>query len=246
MKRCSKCGIEKPLTEFSIRKSGRQAGQLRLPCRACSAIRSQEWREANPERYEHNKDRQSIRKKQRWQADPEYRKKIVDLNRERRQKNPESVRAYRRGYEKNRRKTDPQWAKDVASKKRERRNKNKTQYLSKCRAYYNKRIRENPEFRLRKALACRILAAVKGIGKSERTMKLVGCSIYQLREWLEAQFKPGMIWENHGEWHIDHIKPCVSFDLTDPDQQRQCFNFTNLQPLWAEEHRRKGVKFQEG
>lgn len=44
---------------------------------------------------------------------------------------------------------------------------------------------------------------------------------------------------NHGLWHIDHIKPCCSFDLTKADQQRECFHFTNLQPLWAKDNLRK-------
>jgi hypothetical protein len=43
-----------------------------------------------------------------------------------------------------------------------------------------------------------------------------------------------MSWENHGEWHIDHIRPCASFsDLTQLEQQKQCCHYTNLQPLWA-------------
>ena len=45
-----------------------------------------------------------------------------------------------------------------------------------------------------------------------------------------------MSWENMGEWHLDHIRPCASFDLTDPDQQRQCFHYSNLQPLWASDN----------
>ena len=52
---------------------------------------------------------------------------------------------------------------------------------------------------------------------------------------LENQFVDGMNWNNYGKngWHIDHIKPCASFDLTDPKQQKICFHYTNLQPLWA-------------
>lgn len=54
------------------------------------------------------------------------------------------------------------------------------------------------------------------------------------------QFEPGMTWENYGtEWHVDHIVPCSYFDLTDPEQQRICFNYRNLQPLWAKDNLEK-------
>ena len=73
-------------------------------------------------------------------------------------------------------------------------------------------------------------------------MKLLGCSSEFLRQHLERQFKPGMSWENHGQWHLDHIKPCASFDLSKPEQQRICFNYKNLQPLWAIDNMKKGAK----
>lgn len=80
--------------------------------------------------------------------------------------------------------------------------------------------------------------------KSASTLQLLGCSVNQFREWMEAQFEPGMTWANQGEWHIDHIRPCSSFDLSDPAQQRECFNFTNAQPLWAKDNLSKGAKWQ--
>ena len=60
-----------------------------------------------------------------------------------------------------------------------------------------------------------------------------------------SELTEGMTWENHGEWHIDHIKPCASFNLFDPKQQIMCFHYTNLQPLWAEENLSKSNKFNE-
>ena len=51
-----------------------------------------------------------------------------------------------------------------------------------------------------------------------------------------------MTWDNHGKWHIDHIKPCASFDLLHKKQQRKCFYYKNLQPLWAQENLSKGAK----
>ena len=72
---------------------------------------------------------------------------------------------------------------------------------------------------------------------------MLGCSISFLKIFLEAKFKEGMTWENHGEWHIDHIKPCASFNLLNDDEQKKCFNYTNLQPLWALENLSKGFKY---
>ena len=73
-------------------------------------------------------------------------------------------------------------------------------------------------------------------------MELIGCNIDQLKKHLSKKFKNGMNWNNHGEWHVDHIKPCASFDLKCPVQQLACFNYNNLQPLWASENMSKGAK----
>lgn len=72
--------------------------------------------------------------------------------------------------------------------------------------------------------------------KELRTTDLIGCSIDRLRAHLEFLWKPGMTWENYGEWHVDHRIPCNAFDLTNPVRQRECFHWSNLQPLWAAEN----------
>lgn len=84
----------------------------------------------------------------------------------------------------------------------------------------------------------RIGLAINGTVRSGTVLELLGCSIPALIRHLESQFTPGMSWANHSlhGWHIDHIKPCHSFNLTDPKQQRECFHYTNLQPLWAKEN----------
>jgi hypothetical protein len=49
-----------------------------------------------------------------------------------------------------------------------------------------------------------------------------------------------MTWQNYGSaWHIDHILPLSSYDLADPNQQREAFHYTNLQPLWAHDNMAK-------
>lgn len=63
----------------------------------------------------------------------------------------------------------------------------------------------------------------------------------QLKKHLEIKFTKGMSWENYGKWHVDHIKPCAKFDLTKESEQRKCFHYTNLQPLWAIDNFKKGA-----
>lgn len=89
-------------------------------------------------------------------------------------------------------------------------------------------------------LRTRICLALNGADKSARTFELIGCPAVWLEVHLESLFAPGMTWENYGPvWHVDHKRPCTSFDLTNPEQQRMCFHWTNLQPLFAEDNLRK-------
>lgn len=97
------------------------------------------------------------------------------------------------------------------------------------------------EMRLRSRLYEMITKA--GAAKSGRFREIVGVDRDQLRQHLERQFALGMNWDNRHLWHVDHVRPCASFDLNDPNQQRQCFHYTNLQPLWAADNIRKGAKW---
>jgi hypothetical protein len=115
------------------------------------------------------------------------------------------------------------------------------------REYHNKYERErkkrNPNYKLAKIIRSRICLALKNGYKSKRTTELLGCSFKEVWNHLESKFQPGMTKENHGLWHVDHIRPCSSFNLTDPEQQKICFHYTNLQPLWAEDNMKKGAKY---
>lgn len=83
--------------------------------------------------------------------------------------------------------------------------------------------------------------------KFSKTFGLIGCSPQKLKLHLEKQFVGKMSWKNYGRrgWHIDHIKPCSLFDLTNLNEQKVCFHYTNLQPLWAKDNLVKSDKFYE-
>lgn len=103
--------------------------------------------------------------------------------------------------------------------------------------------RNKPENKLALNLRTRLWFALKGRAKFESALALIGCSISELKVHLQAQFKPGMTWDNYGEWHVDHKRPCSLFNLSVPSEQRRCFHYTNLQPLWAAENLHKGSRF---
>jgi hypothetical protein len=92
-------------------------------------------------------------------------------------------------------------------------------------------------------LRSRVAGALKGTQKADSTMRLLGCTSEQFRKHLESQFVEGMHWENRDEWAIDHVRPCASFDLLLESEQRKCFHYTNLQPLWAKDNLSKGCKY---
>ena len=116
-------------------------------------------------------------------------------------------------------------------------NKLKKDYQKNYIRKYNKlRRKKDIIFKLLYNYRIRLRTAIKNNFKSEHTIKLLGCSIQQLRKHLEKQFRPGMSWQNYGKWHIDHIRPCYKFDLSKAKEQKLCFNWKNLRPLWAKEN----------
>jgi hypothetical protein len=101
------------------------------------------------------------------------------------------------------------------------------------------KIRDNLSLRMRLALK------EQNLTKRNTTNELIGCTIPELKKYLEKKFQKGMTWKNQGRygWHIDHIKPCSLFDLSIESEQKKCFHFSNLQPLWAKDNIIKSNKY---
>lgn len=109
--------------------------------------------------------------------------------------------------------------------------------------WMSERAKADPEFAMllvmRKHVA-RMMDRIKAKRlQSARTTEIVGYTPAEFVAHMEPMFKPGMTWENHGEWHVDHIRPLSSFDLTRPDHQRMANSLHNLQPMWAIQNLRK-------
>lgn len=164
-------------------------------------------------------------------ADPEIRKKIKESNAKWASANPEKVKAKSaRAYERNKER--------IRMLARESRRANREERLA--------RYRNDPHYRMTILMRTRIGKLIKRGDKAARTTELLGCDRDEFIAHIEKSFKPGMTWDNwstHG-WHVDHIRPLISFDLNDPEQQKAAFHYTNLQPLWAVENILKGGKYE--
>ena len=122
--------------------------------------------------------------------------------------------------------------------------KNKKQILATKLAYKNKEYATNPLFKITKGLRGRLRHAIRDNYKTGSAIKDLGCTIAELKIYLENKFKKGMSWDNWGKqgWHLDHIKPLASFDLTNREDLLVAVHYTNLQPLWAKENLSKNRK----
>lgn len=103
-------------------------------------------------------------------------------------------------------------------------------------------LEANPIRRAKKRIRSLVSISITKAGYSKKTkvFSILGASFDVVKEHIELKFKPGMSWDNHGEWHIDHIVPLSSADSE--DGLIALNHYTNLQPLWASENLHKGSK----
>lgn len=151
-----------------------------------------------------------------------YREKNKEYYHKYNQKYYQENKEYYQEYNKNR---DPEVVKKY----------NKTQIDKGYKKQWSKnKYASDPNFRLSQILRIRLIDALKGkTEKAESALDILGCSIEELLVYLEKQFLPEMDWGNHGDvWELDHIIPCAQFDLTQIEEQRKCFHYSNLQPLF--------------
>lgn len=101
--------------------------------------------------------------------------------------------------------------------------------------------RKDPLFRLKNSITSSFCQWMSG-KKAKSTWKYVDYTLEELKSHLESLFVEGMSWDNYGwdGWWVDHIVPRDSFDMNDPEQIKECWKLSNLQPLWAKDNMAKG------
>ena len=162
------------------------------------------------------------------------RERLLEYDRKRHKRDREKERQYYKNNRAVRREKEKEYLKINKSKR--------NAYL---RSYDKARRSSDTLYKLSTTLRNTIYRGFRysGIGKPKKTELLLGCSIELAKEHIERQFKKGMTWKNHGQWHIDHIVPLASAK-TEEDLIFLC-HYTNLQPLWAKDNILKGRKIVE-
>jgi hypothetical protein len=251
---CTKCHIEKPLSEFH--KSKQRKDGYKGECKQCRSQKSNKNIERENLAKQHKKlcprcnqikDFSEFHKeKTRYYGIGVYCKKcLYNIAKENKHRiNKYSKKWYKNNIEKSKQ-FKQNWNKKNPNYHKRYYQEHKKELSRQYTIYSRNRRRKDVKFRMLLNLRRRIIYAIKGKDKSQKTMDLIGCSIDFLKNHLESKFKEGMTWDNYGKsgWHIDHIKPCALFDLSEPEEQAKCFNYSNLQPLWAEENMNKKDKY---
>lgn len=216
---CNRCGIEKDIEAFN--RCSRYKDGFRYECKTCRKPEIRKYTDQNKDRiHEYSKKRYH-----------ENREKHLAASKLYYEEHKEERKAYLAKYHKNNKERASQLGR-LRRQKPEVREKDK-----RTRA---ERYKNNPVFRFRCKLTRNLQnrLSVRNAKKRSNMCDLIGCSVIELMSHLEKQFSSGMNWENRGYhgWHIDHILPCDSFNLTLLEEQQKCFHWSNLQPLWKDDN----------
>ena len=229
VKVCSKCKVEKPLTEFYKRNDNKSG--FRNDCKDCLSKRKKKYYKENKKEhqkrgqkyYQLNKDEIKLRTKKWRENNNEYykesMKKYFKNNKER------LLKENKKRYELNKEK--------ILEKCKEYRKANKQKYKEYSKEYQKQRRKKDQLFKLKSNLRTRTSQAFrnKGYSKNTKTQDMLGVDWEVAKQHIERQFKKGMSWDNYGEWHIDHIIPLASANT--PERLKKLCHYTNLQPMWA-------------
>lgn len=175
-----------------------------------------------------------------------YRGEHPDKQREYYAENREKLLKQQKEYKETNKEALAEWQREYRHTHREEQRLASRKWRKENPSHKRNRWRSDPVYRLKELLRARLWKALNGKSKPESTMALVGCSEAELKEYIQGLFQGGMTWENQGKWHIDHIVPLSTFDLSDTEQLRSATHFTNLQPLWAFDNQTKAASLPRG
>jgi hypothetical protein len=247
VKICTKCKIEKELSEFykdKITKDG-----LTYKCKSCG----KQYRQANRKNDKKYRQTHKEKIKQYYQANKEKIKEYRQANKERikerakqyRQANKEKIKQYLQSNKERITERAKEYYQTNKEYFKEYRQTNKERIKENKKEYQRNRRKTDPLFKMCGNLRTRTLIAFKnkGYSKNTKTQEMLGVDWEVCKAHIEIQFTKGMNWDNQGEWHIDHIIPLAS--ANNEEELMKLCHYTNLQPLWAEDNLSKNDKIIE-
>ena len=223
---CGTCEETKSLEEFDRDKSKKSGRHTK--CKLCSAFYKKQTKV---------KERRNFLRRLKYQQDCEHREQIkatVRLRMQDSQAKELQKAAHCRRYQ------DSEYKERMIAKSKKWRVENRERYNTYARNKYKKDI----AYRLKNVLRSRVGHAIRKEQKVGSAIQDLGCSIAAFRLYIENQFEEGMSWDNWGRdgWHLDHVLPLASFDLTNRMEFLEAANWLNYQPLWAADNIAKGAK----
>lgn len=242
-KTCTKCNQTFPLTSefWDARKTAKDG--FRNRCRNC---RREYFNNLRIENYDEMRTREiNYEKENRDYINQEHRRRYVEHGYDKKKKkyvenNKEIIR--NKAKQKRLNRSEEEILKE-SKKQREYYEKNREKIIKQNCEYIKKKLAEDIQWMLKFRLRGRIKDALKKNKKLAKSFDLIGADVEFVRIYLESQFTNEMTWDNHGAvWHIDHIKPICSFDLTILEEQKKCFHYTNLRPLLAKDNLKKSAE----
>ncbi len=257
-KQCSKCKQTKEASCFHKDSSNKDGLDPR--CKPCVSERDKKRREKRkknrleetlPEGYKRcaNACCNKVFPLSHFQSTVNRRTKLTDKCEKCRARNKKNDKKYQAAKKENIREQKKEYRAANKEKIREQQKEYNAAPVNKERRNEKRRNRykNDDKYKLTQLLRSRVRIALKSQNtkKNTHTLQLTSCTMDFLRDYISQKFEKGMTWDNHGDWHIDHRKPCRSFDLTKIEEQRKCFHYTNLQPLWKSDNIQKRDKFNE-
>lgn len=223
MKTCTKCKETKDLSLFY--KKTKNSIELRPNCKKCCAVSSQKSRLV----YEKT-DKAKLTRLKYNSLERVKKRRIFSIKKWKKTENGiEAIKKYE------------QSEKRISKRKQYEKCQKRRSYK---REYENGLNKNDINFKIAKNIRSRLNKCIKSDKKEGSSVKDLGCSIHELKAYLESKFQIGMSWDNYGlhGWHIDHIVPLSSFDLSNRAELLKAVHYTNLQPLWSLDNIKKGSK----
>ena len=161
--------------------------------------------------------------------------------------NPEYKKEYNKKWNAENPEYKKKWREENKEKVKEYKRKWKAENPEYHSTWKKEKYHTDPCYKLRNLTSCMVRSALKEGKGGESILPYVDWDSYEeLKEHIESQFEDWMTWDNHGEWHIDHIKPqsvlLEGVETMDDPKFRECWALENLRPLEARENISKGNK----